>query len=110
MLNQQEIIARIRTTTGYKYSQHDITDIIKALTLVVLDATANGEDCSLTGLGKFYSRFIKGKKISKTGIPWLSNKEFTIPDRYHLGFSPASTANKKVNTLSDKIKTYDNNK
>jgi len=109
MLNQQELIARIRVSLNYKYSQQDVNDIIKALTLAVLDATANGEECSLLGLGKFYSRFIKGKQIKKTGIPWLQNREFTIPDRYHLGFAPSSTANKKVNTISEKIKQYGSN-
>lgn len=106
MLNQQELISRVRTSLKYKYSQEVVSDIVKSLTATVIDAVSNGEECSLLGLGKFYSRFIKGKKIKKTGIPWLQNKEFTIPDRYHLGFSPSSLANKKVNTISEKLKKY----
>lgn len=103
MLNQKELTSRVRANLAYKYKASDIDQIVKCVVSTILDATSNGEDVSVHGLGKFYGRFIKGKKISKTGIPWLQNKEFSIPDRYHLGFAPSDAANRQVNNLITKV-------
>ncbi len=103
MLNTKELISRTRSSLAYKYKPAEIEQILSIIVDTVLDATANGEDVSIHGLGKFHARFIKGKRISNTGIEWLKNKEFTIPDRYHLGFRPSDAANRKVGTLIDRI-------
>lgn len=103
MINQKELSNRIRSNLNYKYKASDIDLILRSAVDIVLDAASNGEDTSVHGLGKFYARFIKGKKISKTGISWLKDKEFIVPDRYHLGFSPSDSANRKVAELIEKI-------
>lgn len=103
MLNTKEVIARIRADLSYTHKAADIEKIISSLVKVVLDATSNGEDTSIHGLGKFHARFIKGKKISNTGIAWLKDKEFDIPNRYHLGFKPSDAANRTVGKLIEKI-------
>jgi nucleoid DNA-binding protein len=103
MINQKELSSRIRSNLNYKYKAADIDLILRTAVDIILDAASNGEDTSVHGLGKFYARFIKGKKISKTGISWLKDKEFIVPDRYHLGFSPSDSANRSVAKLIDKI-------
>ena len=103
MLNTKELITRTRANLAYKYKPAEIEQILNSIVEIVLDATSNGEDCSIHGLGKFHARFIKGKKISNTGISWLKDKEFNIPDRYHLGFKPSDAANRAVGKLIEKI-------
>ncbi len=103
MINQKELLSRVRASLAYKYKLTEIDQIIKCTVATVLDATSNGEEVSINGLGKFYGRFIKGKQIKKTGIPWLQNKEFSIPDRYHLGFAPSDSANRTVSSLINKV-------
>jgi|ERR1035437_462752 nucleoid DNA-binding protein len=103
MLNTKELITRTRANLAYKYKPAEIEQILKIVVDTILDATSNGEDVSLHGLGKFHARFIKGKKIGNTGIAWLKGKEFTIPNRYHLGFKPSDAANRIVGKLIDKI-------
>ena len=71
---------------------------------VVIDATSYGEEVGIPGLGKFYGRYIKGKKIKKTGIVWMQGKEYIIPDRFNLGFNPSERANRLVNRLIEKTK------
>lgn len=110
MLNQKELTSRIRVNLAYKYKAADIELIIKSAVTTILDATSNGEDVSVSGLGKFYGRFIKGKQIKKTGIPWMQDKEFVIPDRYHLGFAPSDAANRTVNSLITKVDSKDESK
>lgn len=103
MLNTKELITRVRSNLNYKYKPAELDQILKTVVETVLDATSNGEDVSIHGLGKFHARFIKGKRISNTGISWLKDKEFNIPDRYHLGFKPSDAANRTVGTLIEKI-------
>ena len=110
MLNQKELTSRVRANLAYKYKASEIDQIIKCTVATILDAASNGEDVSVHGLGKFYGRFIKGKQIKKTGIPWLQNKEFSIPDRYHLGFAPSDAANRVVSSLISKVEPKDENK
>lgn len=110
MINHKDLSNRIRSSLNYKYKVTDIDQILRSAVDVILDANSNGEDVSVHGLGKFYARYIKGKQIKKTGISWLSGKEFTIPNRYHLGFSPSEAANKKVAELINKIDPPDENK
>jgi nucleoid DNA-binding protein len=105
MLNTKELINRARANLAYKYKPAEIEQILKIVVDTVLDATSNGEDVSIHGLGKFHARFIKGKRISNTGIAWLKDKEFNIPDRYHLGFKPSDAANRIVGKLIEKIDT-----
>lgn len=105
MLNTKELITRVRANLNYKYKPAEIDQILKIVVDTVLDATSNGEDVSIHGLGKFHARFIKGKKISNTGIVWLAGKEFLIPDRYHLGFKSSDAANRTVGKLIEKIDT-----
>jgi nucleoid DNA-binding protein len=103
MLNTKELITRTRANLAYKYKPAEIEQILKIVVETILDATSNGEDVSLHGLGKFHARFIKGKKISNTGISWLKDKEFIIKDRYHLGFRPSDAANRTVGKLIEKV-------
>ena len=103
MLNTKEVISRIRADLNYSYKPAEIEKIMSSLVRIILDASSNGEDTSIHGLGKFHARFIKGKKIGNTGIAWLKDKEFIIPDRYHLGFKPSDAANRVVDKLIDKI-------
>lgn len=105
MLNTKEVISRIRADLNYSYKPAEIEKVIDSLVRIVLDASSNGEDTSIHGLGKFHARFIKGKRISNTGIAWLAGKEFIIKDRYHLGFKPSDAANRTVGKLIDKIDT-----
>ena len=103
MLNTKELITRVRANLEYKYKPAELEQVLKIVVDTILDATSNGEDVSLHGLGKFHARFIKGKRISNTGIAWLKDKEFIIKDRYHLGFKPSDAANRAVGKLIDKI-------
>lgn len=104
MVNHKELSTRVRANLNYKYKPAEIDVIVKEVVSVLLDCVSNGEDINIHGLGKFHARYIKGKKISKTGIPWLKDKEFEIPDRVHLGFSPSAAANRIVGKLIDKAK------
>lgn len=103
MINQKEITSRLRTQLGYRYSQPDIDIILRTFVSVIVDAVSHGEDVNIVGLGKFYGRFIKGKHIAQTGLDWIKDKQFTIPNRFRLGFRPAQRANKQVEQLIEKV-------
>ena len=103
MLNKKDLINRTRTELNFKYRVVDIEEVLDATVKTIVDAVSNGEDVSIPELGKFFARFIKGKQISKTGIPWLKGKKFDIPDRFRLGFNPSNKANDQVGTIINKI-------
>lgn len=109
MLNQKELVNRIRTTTGYKYNLKDIDSIVSAMTSIIIESVSTGEDVYIKELGKFYPKFVKGKEINNAGIPWLAGKNFIVKDRFKLGFSPNKLASKKVESLIVTIKEYASN-
>ena len=103
MLNQRDLLNRVNERLGNQYKPRDLDIICREIFGCILDATQNGEDVAITNFGKFFARFIKGKTIMKAGIPWLRGKQYTIPNRFRLGFSGSFHANRRVATLIDKL-------
>lgn len=102
MVNTQYLCAKIKTRLKHKIKQDEIEEILDHAVDIILDSTANGEDVNINGLGKFYSRFIKGKNL-RSNIAWLKNKEYVVPNRYKLGFKPSKRAAREVSKLSAKL-------
>ena len=98
---------RLKIQLKGKYTIAQLDEIVRSVVDTVVEATSNGEDVNVPGLGKFYPRFIKGKTIKNTGIEWLKGKEYTVPNRYHLGFSPTDSANRRVGDLIKKTEQLD---
>lgn len=104
MLNKKDLTHRVKQQLSAKYKIQEIEEIIDTIFSTIADAVSNGEDISVSNFGKFFARFIKGKRIQRTGIQWMQDKEFIIKDRFHLGFKPSSILNKNINlSLNQKL-------
>lgn len=105
MLSQKDLVMRLKIQLKSKYTIAQLDEIVRSVVDTVVEAASNGEDVNVPGLGKFFPRYIKGKIIRNTGIEWLKGKEYTVPNRYHLGFSPTDSANRRVGDLIKKTET-----
>lgn len=102
-VNKEEVAARVKAKLGLRgIDEKDLTRICDAMFETVLDAVKNGEDVVISDFGKFYARFIRGKTITETGIPWIKGK-YIIPDRLRLGFKGSIKAHKAVGRLMSKL-------
>ena len=106
MINQKDLINKVRTATGYKHTIKDIDEIVTCLFEVIVEGVASGEDVYIKNFGKLYPKFVKGKTITNAGIPWLNGKQYKVENRFKLGFSPNKAASKKIETLLSTLKEY----